>query len=176
MSISGDAARHFACGDSVGPDVANLQLNFWRHALDRFREIQARWRRYAIPEGGTEPEDLQYTQNEFVVDAATAIVLAGTSIAELVGQNTEAQEGRTPDIRKGLAELLGRPLRPEVEAFLAIYDALRHFGPAKHNAIWDLTEDLFCQHMETAQGIWISVLNHLDLEIPEEFQQQFAFE
>lgn len=176
MSIGNGCARHFACGSSEGPNVANLQLNFWRHALDRFRDIQSRWRQHAISEEQTAPEDLSYTENEFLVDAATAIVLAGTSITELVGQNTEPEGNVTPSIRKGLAQLVPALQGAQVDAFLSTYDGLRHFGPAKHEAIWNLSEELFCQHMEAAQRIWVSVLEHLGITITDDFRQRFVFE
>jgi hypothetical protein len=167
--------RRFAIGASDGPDIANLQRHFWRHAIWHFREIQNKWREFAVPDD-TEPEDPLYTQNEFLVDAAVAIVLAGTSIAELVGQNLEPEGGKTPDLRPGLRTLLGPEYDSTVDQFVSVYDNLRHFGPAKHDAIFGITEEALCEHMTTAQNIWRRILAQQGGAVDGDFAVRFTFE
>ena len=49
-------------------------------------------------------------------------------------------------------------------------------GPSKHLAVWDLTEELLCEHLRTAQQIWIAVLVQRGQSINSEFRQQFLLE
>lgn len=167
--------KRFAFGDTNGPDISNLQLTFWRLACERFSMIKLHWQDSVVARAGEDDPD--YTENEFKVDAATTIVLAGTSISELIGQNVSTDRtGRTPSPREGLTQLLGEGVPPGADALIAIYDDLRHFGPAKHTAVWDLTEDLLCEHLRTAQQIWGAVLAHQGQPITSEFRQPFSLD
>ena len=123
--------RRFAYGTTGGPDIANLQLGFWHDAVNTFYHVEAQWRRYAVEDedssGGTD----DYSTNEFIVDAARGLVLAGTSLSILVGQNVEPEErGKkrvTPKLTTALADLLG-PLDDWARELVQMYDDIRHFG------------------------------------------------
>lgn len=169
-------AKRFASGDSSGPNVANLQLTFWQLAVDMFDRIIKKWRIYAVDEEveGPEAKD-DYTENEFVIDAAVALVLAGTSIAELIGQNVDTDGDRTPHLRPAYKILVRDPIPDDVKAFFSIYDSLRHFGPAKHVAVDKITQESLCEHLETAQSIWQDVLKKRSAEIGAEFRHEFRF-
>lgn len=168
--------KRFAWGDSPGPDVANLQLKFWQLAVEMFDRIVENWRTYAVDEEGEWPEASDdYTENEFVIDAAVALVLAGTSISELIGQNVFPHGEKTPHLRPAYKILLRDEIPDDVESFFSIYDALRHFGPAKHTAVDEITEEGFCKYFETAQSIWQEVLKKRGKEIADEFRRCFRF-
>lgn len=166
--------KHFAFLATGGPDISNLQLKFWRMAVSKFREIEEEWRRSAIDdeEGDSWPS---YGEHDFKVDAAVAIVLAGTSVSELIGQNSPAKGNRTPSPGEGLRTLLGSRVPPDADAFIKIYDDLRHFGDAKAEAVWNVTEDDLCKHLSTAQSIWVSVLGHRRAKVTDEFRYKFVF-
>ena len=169
-------ARRFASGDSSGPNVANLQLTFWQLAVDMFDRIIEKWRIYAVDEEGEEPEaNDDYTENEFVIDAAVALVLAGTSIAELIGQNVSPYGDRTPHLRPAYKILVRDQIPDDVEAFFSIYDSLRHFGPAKYEAVDEITQESLCEYLKTAQSMWQDVLKKRSAEIGEEFRRNFRF-
>ncbi len=169
-------ARRFATGDSTGPNVTNLQLTFWQLAVDMFDRIIEKWGIYAVDGEGEEPEAKDdYTENEFVIDAAAALVLAGTSIAELIGQNVPPDGDRTPHLRAAYKILVRDQIPNDVEAFFSIYDSLRHFGPAKHEAVYEITQESLCEHLRTAQSIWQEVLKRRKAEIGEEFRRDFRF-
>jgi hypothetical protein len=168
--------KRFAWGDSPGPDVANLQLKFWQLALEMFDRIVENWRTYAVDEEGEGPETSDdYTENEFVIDAAVALVLAGTSVSELIGQNVYPDGDKTPHLRSAYKKLVRPQIPDDVETFFSIYDALRHFGPAKHTAVDDITEEGLCKYFKTAQSIWQDVLKKRGAEIGDEFRRDFRF-
>lgn len=166
-------AKHFAVGDSEGPDVANLQLNFWRLAVQKFDEIRGKWDTHVLVPG--EVDDAEYTENEFVVDAATAIVLAGTSVSELAGQNVEPRGNQTPDLRPALRTLLGAAIPAKMEGFIKIYDDLRHFGQAKYDAVASISEQDLCEYLLAAQEIWVAVLRRLGRPVDNDFSHRFEF-
>ena len=166
--------RRFAMGSTDGPDISNLQLNFWRLAVQKFEEIQEKWRRYAIDE--TSDNWPEYTENEFKVDAAIALVLAGTSIAELVGQNLPCASERTKPLGGGLDDLFGGNPPSGTKALIKIYNDLRHFGAPKHEAVWGVTEEILCEHLKVAQKIWLAVLKRQGHSANEDFRHSFVFE
>ena len=167
-------AKRFATGISGGPAISNLQLNFWRLAVQQFEDIRQKWRRYAVDENSTDSPE--YTENEFSVDAATALVLAGTSIAELIGQNLPWEGERTKPLRAGLDELFGGNSPSGTNALIKIYDDLRHFGPAKYEAVLDVTEETLCEHLKVAQEIWLAVLEKQGCPANEDFRHSFVLE
>ena len=169
-------ARRFATGDSSGPNVTNLQLAFWQLAVDAFDRIIEKWKIYAVDEeGGEVAVNDDYTENEFVIDAAVALVLAGTSISELIGQNVPPDGDKTPHLRPAYKILVRDQIPNDVEAFFSIYDSLRHFGPAKYDAVYEITQESFCEHLKTAQSIWQDVLRWRNAEVGEEFRRDFRF-
>jgi hypothetical protein len=168
-------ARRFAIGDSDGPNVANLQLNFWYLTIESFEKINEKLKEYGFIEGETEV-DSDYTENDFLIDAAVTIVLAGTSISELIGQNVPAEKNRTPHLRPAYKKFIGKNSIPEnVEAFFSIYDSLRHFGPAKHEAVDEITLENLSEYLSTAQTIWKYFFERQNQEIYEEFRHEFRF-
>jgi len=169
-------ARRFATGDSDGPNVANLQINFWKMAVEVFYQIIEKWKIYAVDEEGEEvAANDEYTENEFVIDAAVAIVIAGISISELIGQNVPSDGNKTPHLRPAYKALFRDHIPDDVGAFFSIYDSLRHFGPAKYNAVSEITEKSLCEHFKTAQSIWNDVLKLRNAEISDEFRHDFLF-
>jgi hypothetical protein len=165
-------AKHFSDLTSEAPDLVNFQLGFWRLAVEKYNSIQSKWTECAVDDGD---ENGDYTDNDFVIDAAVALVLAGTSVAEVIGQNLPAIGKETERLRIAYRKLINDPIPHDVESFFKIYDGLRHFGPAKHQAIEQLTEDGFCQHMTTAQAIWVDVLHRNGGTVESEFRRSFKF-
>lgn len=171
-----ELGKHFAIGTTAGPDIANLQLNFWHLAVQKFEEIRRKWRTFAVEDRSNDPVPDEYTEDEFVVDAATAIVLAGTSVSQLVGQNVEPERnGRTPKIGSALKRFVGNSLPKHIRAFVDVYDDIRHLGPAKHEAIEEITEEALCQHMSAAQDAWVAVLKSQGAPT-DDFRRDFSFE
>ena len=150
--------KRFASGDTNGPNVNNLQRNFWHLALNGFNELLQKWQRYAIREEDNELESDEYTENEFVVDATVILILAGTSVTQLIGQNVAANGNRVPPPRQAYEQLFGHPPSDEFVEFIDLYDALRHFGSPKYDAVAAITPEHLCKHLKTAQSVWIDVL------------------
>ncbi len=166
--------RRFAFGDSCGPNVNNLQRNFWHLALEGFKGLLRKWASYSVgEEGGLESED--YTEHDFVVDAAAVLILAGTSVTQLIGQNIEPDGKRIPPPRQAYEQLLGHPPSADFVNFINLYDALRHFGFPKYEAVEATTPELLCQHLRTAQSVWQDVLRHRGESIGDHLQTDFVF-
>jgi hypothetical protein len=165
--------RHFASGDSNGPNVDNLQRNFWHLALDGFKNLLQKWKRYSVEDDDELETD--YTENEFKVDAAAVLILAGTSVTQLIGQNVDPDGDRVPTPRKAYEQLLGHEPSDDFKNFIEVYDALRHFGPPKHDAVDAITPELLCQHLRTAQSVWWNVLRHRGEPIGDHLQNDFTF-
>lgn len=175
MDSTSKRRRYFAIGPSDGPDTANLQKRFWKHAINHFNIILDNWSKHSVSDDES-PMNEEYTINEFVVDAAVTIVLAATSITELAGQNIEPEGERTPEPKSALKRLLSSEYDSDVDDFINVYDALRHFGPAKYAAIDSLTEDKLCEYMSTAQRIWQIILFKQGLTVDDEFNHDFKLE
>lgn len=167
--------RRFAFGDSSGPNVNNLQRNFWHLALDGFKDLLQKWQRYSAGEEGDELESDDYTEDDFVVDAAAVLILAGTSVTQLIGQNVDPDGDRVPPPRQAYEQLLGHPPSDDFVNFIEVYDALRHFGSPKYDAVQAITPEHLCQHLRTAQSVWRDVLGHRDEPIGDHLQNDFAF-
>src|SRR5262245_6406264 len=116
--------RKFASSNSEDPEITNIQLAFWRMAVKKYREIEQ-----ASSLGNTDT-------NYFFINATTTLILAGSSLTQLVGQNTCAQRGRVPSPKDALKEELGETadLFSEISKFIDFYDDIRHFGEPKHQA------------------------------------------
>jgi hypothetical protein len=168
--------KHFAELDSEGPDISSLQRRFWVLAVRAFEEIRERWNEHAVSDDGDEPEDApEYQSQDFEVDAAVALVLAGTSISELLGQNVETDGSKVPSILAAWQSLHGDAPPERLKEFVKVYDALRHFGPPKYDAVRNMTEEAFCQHLHTAQDVWRSVLRMCGNPVSGEFDHVFEF-
>ena len=169
--------KHFAEIDSEGPDISNLQRRFWKLAVEAFEQIQEHWVSEAVSDDIEEPDDTpEYVAQDFEVDAAVAIVLAGTSISELLGQNVEVSDSMVPDISKAWQKIHGTKASQELREFVKIYNALRHFGEPKHQIVRDITEEALCQHFKTAQEVWVSMLQKCRRPVTSEFKHRFEFE
>jgi hypothetical protein len=168
--------RHFASGDSNGPNDNNLQRNFWHLALDNFRDLIQKWERYSVGEDDDKLENEgNYTEDDFVVDAAVVLILAGTSVTQLIGQNVTPDGDRVPQPRQAYEQLLGHPPPDDFGKFIAVYDALRHFGSPKYDAVEAITPEHLCQHLRTAQSAWWDVLRHRGEPIGDHLQNYFTF-
>lgn len=152
----------FAQIDSESIGLRNLQLYFWRNAVEHFYEMAANVDEYTFDEA------------VFDVDASMVIVLGGTSISQLLGQQWRNGNIKTnddkPDRVPSMIELLNRIISG-VEAeqlngicpndtkdtfadFVRLYDALRHFGEPKEDEVAALDKDSLCRYMTTLQNIW----------------------
>jgi len=167
--------RRFAFGDSSGPNVNNLQRKFWLLAIDGYNDILQKWQRYSVYEENGELESDEYTEDDFVVDAAVIIILAGTSITQLLGQNVYPSGGRVPPPRQAYEQLLGHTPPDDFVKFIEVYDDLRHFGPPKYKALQEITPESLCQHLTTAQSVWRDVLMHRGEPIGDHLQNEFDF-
>lgn len=171
--------KRFAFGTTGGPDIVNLQLGFWNDAVETFYHVETQWRKCAVEVEDCSSGSDHYTEHEFVVDAARGVVLAGTSLSILVGQNVEPEERGTrrvtPKLTTSLTDLLG-PLDDRAREFIQMYDDIRHFGLAKHETIDGLTEERYCELMTTAQSLWKKVLEKIKINERDFFDNVFRFE
>jgi len=167
--------RRFAIGDSSGPNVNNLQRTFWHLALEGFQDLLEKWQRYSVEEEDDEPEGDDYTEDDFVVDAAAVLILAGTSVTQLIGQNVDPNGDRVPPPRQAYEQLLGHPPSDDFVDFIRVYDALRHFGPPKYDAVHAITPGRLCQHLRAAQSVWRDVLGHRGEPIGDHLRNDFVF-
>jgi hypothetical protein len=167
--------KGFACWDSSGVTVKNLQLAFWDLAIQHFDEIREKWRQFAPEDRSVEPEDEPaYSIDQFVEDAAVALVLAGTSVTILLGQNTKSNGKEVPAPKKAINQLFGSS-KTQWDRFIERYDALRHFGEPKWGLINGIDEDIVRQDFESAQEIWIAVLTKNGRPIDDRFKKDFTF-
>jgi hypothetical protein len=175
MPTSTGIARRFASGTSCGPDIWNLQLRFWKLAVDDFMRIKSLLDRFG-GDDDTEPNDA-YNEDQFVVDAAVAIVLAGTSVSQLTGQNAAPDaKGKTPNLLPCIETATRCPLTSDVKRFVKIYDDVRHFGEAKHDDVKQLDLETLRHCMNTAQVIWQQVLHVNGMPLTDDVTQRFEFD
>lgn len=171
--------KNFAYGTTGGPDIVNLQLGFWCDAVKTFQDVEARSRKCAVEDEDCSGGSDDYTKDEFTVDAARGVVLAGTSLSILAGQNVgpegRGKKRRTPNLTSALKELLV-PLDDRAREFIQMYDDIRHFGLAKHESIEGLTEKRYCEFMTTAQSLWKKVLAEIKIGELDLFDNMFCFE
>jgi hypothetical protein len=168
--------KDFAELDSEGPDISNLQLRFWELAVHEFDKIKEHWTREAVSDDVEESETIPaYQAHDFEVDAAVAIVLAGTSVSELLGQNVAPQGSSVPSITEAWRVIDGTEPPENLRELVKLYNALRHFGPPKHEAVRNITEEDLCKHFHAVQNVWISVLRKCGRPIPNQFTHTFDF-
>src|SRR5262245_3977835 len=153
------------------PDLANLQRTFWDMAVDRFGAIK-----------GAAGQDC-FTWSKFTTEAAVVIVLAGTAISELLGQNTPPDDdGSVPSPTRCAAKLYGGRHRvpTALAAFITTYDDLRHFGPPKQQAIYDLMHERgrarLCELLNAAGDVWAKVTDGMDVPYYSHASYRFTFE
>lgn len=173
-----------AMGSTHGPEIVNLQLGLWRHAVEQFRRLEL------VGSGPpsyllSEPRFGEYSENEFSPDAAVAVVLAGTSVTVLIGQNTKLRrhDGGIDGFWKCVKDVLGLEkgqISKEFQEFYDLYECLKHFGEPHYDRIYISPEEL-CEYMRTAQEFWIRVLNHLGMSVPaglfdNEFKMEYELE
>ena len=131
-------------------------------------------------------DDPEYDFGDFLEDAVVAIVLAGTSVSQLLGQNSPSKTSKIPSPKVAIAELLSHSnfnsktkedLTNSFHEFVQVYDAVRHFGEAKHETIAQLTEESLCKHLTTCQDVWRFVLQSVYGRKPStgEFDRKFEF-
>ena len=84
----------FAEETSESPCVFNIQLATWKLAVDRWRNLEVKFR------------DVECDFNEFFEEACGILVLAGTSVSQLLGQNTSNTSPHVPSVDKLLDELV----------------------------------------------------------------------
>jgi hypothetical protein len=168
--------KQFAMGTSDGPNAVNFQLSFWRDSLIVFAHIKNMWNKNASVDYAN--NSATYTEDNFVVDAARGIIMAGTSISVLLGQNTAPDTNkrgaqRTKSFEKAACEL-GISLDTDEVDFVNHYDRFRHFGIAWHTYIETLDVDKYCDLMATAQSLWLKILNKIDMQyLSDDFNYKF---
>lgn len=164
----------FAILSSDDEHVWNLQYYFWKNAMDHFDTIK----------------NTDYNkEGVFEVDACMAIVLAGTSISQLLGQNVGVDSsGKTDGPRAAFRKLTSGKdlksigfggLKKRFEGFVTVYDDIRHFGLSlpKHRQIRDINEQSLCEFLTTAQDVWklvAKLLGAASMPHSEDFQHTFA--
>jgi hypothetical protein len=162
----------FAELSSENPGVVwNLQLHFWRNAVEHFRAIQEAW------------DDYEAREVIFEVDACMVIVLAGTSVAQLLGQQYDGPGMPAPrrlfqgKISGVDLSSLGFPsdLPARFEDLLDTYDAIRHFGEPKHEKIRAITEQKLCDLLNTARQVW-RLIAHVGGYSPMPNEDEFSYE
>lgn len=172
-----------AFGSTAGPDYINLQLGLWRHAVAQFRQLQSA---NSVPPPNllTDPQDASegYSWNEFEVDAAVAVVLAGTSLSQLLGQNTKQRrrDGGIYGLWRCVNDVLGLDkdqTTADFQAFVDLYECLKHFGEPHHEKVAALNVERLCAYMAAAQDFWVQTLKHLNMPMPKKlFNNDFTMD
>ncbi len=161
---------HLASGEDPEKVTVNLQRFFWIQARNPWFDIK---------------NDPSKQKKEYY---AFVIILIGVSLSNLLGQNIAPEhnskgQARTPGPLSALKILLSEranyALSPNFESdfkaehiiknfkelynefaqIIRIYDATRHFGPAKTNILHALNFDKVTYFMRVAKCIWESVIN-----------------
>ncbi len=166
------------CTDS--PRIWNVQLGFWRDAVEHFEAM-------------VKNVDVYEDEAIFGVDAAIVLVLAGTSVSILLGQQWSEKrlrehndsEGRVPAPTELLKRLLNKVTvdNPDVvkNGFAhtnMMHEAIRHFGEPKHETVGELNYVILVQHLKLLQTIWNLVIewrNVNDQYIPCDFKHEFTW-
>ncbi len=164
--------KHFAYTTSPdSPDFANLQRAFWDLAIERFGWIKAN----AGQDG--------FMWSMFATEAAVVIVLAGTAISELLGQNMPPKNGRVPGPKEAATALYRPGAMPEAFVeFIDAYDALRHFGEPKHALIHELSDVAgsgparLCRLLNAAGDVWARITDGQDAPHYPAANYRFTFE
>ena len=104
-------------------DAPNLQLAFWRRCIAEFEGL----RDLASSDGG-------YPARAFAERAAIAVVLAGTGMAQLLGQNDPDYPRRADRDHVAQPDKIAASLGvadDDFAEFIRVYNDLRHFGPPR---------------------------------------------
>jgi len=175
-----------AQGSTGGPDFINLQIGLWKHAVTQFEQLKR------VGDGATsdlltcpEDGDDEYSYNQFEPDAAVAIVLAGTSLSQLLGQNVSREcrrnDGDIPGFWPCVQNVLGleKTKTPDdFQEFYDCYECLKHFGEPHVEQLGDfLSAEKLSRYMRAAQAFWIRTLEHLGMPVPQRlFTHDFVLE
>ena len=136
----------FAEQTTEDPNVFNIQLATWKIAIDRWRDLEERFR------------DRGCDFNEFFEEACVILVLAGTSTSQLLGQNTSNPSSHVPNVENLVDELVADPqLRSTLREFNLTYEDLRHFGEPKHARVMDIDGEHFTRWMLALQTLWVKL-------------------
>jgi len=142
----------------------NIQLEFWLEATALWHELK-------------EKPDLRRKSR-----LAITVFAAGASLSNLLGQNVPPETDRRGEeytlppqqaLRKILFDneqehsvgpkeptcLERRQLLEDFTKFLEFYDAVRHFGPAKHDIVNSLDFAKVTEFMRLAQDVWLTVIH-----------------
>ncbi|HBC88826.1 MAG TPA: hypothetical protein DCZ94_17930 [Lentisphaeria bacterium] len=150
--------------DPEYPDVTNIQLELWRLAVVKYEEIK------------DHSEEVVLKKSDFIVLASVTLILAGSSLTQLVGQNAIFAGSRVPSPADELEKQLRKTspdLCDRIKEFIFFYDDIRHFGKPKHTKVEALNEKLLAQFMKDIQEVWIFYLNKANLPITEDFKHSF---
>lgn len=161
----------FAVGDTGGPEVINLQLTFWQLAVRHFRQMKREIRTKCRDENRDAPS--VYWDDEFIVESAVCVVLAGTSLSALLGQNVESSGGRTPPWKKLWRSITKKEPPVALSEFFDVYDSIRHFGPGKHAVVTEIDQTQLLRILNAAREAWLAVLQHRGIEPPSFLQLPF---
>ena len=164
----------FATLNTGGPDIYNIQVWFWRAAVEKYYHIAARCRFQEAGYGGGYYAEPYYAE-EFYVDATVALVAAGASLTALSGAD---KEGRPPNLGEELErELRTQPeLHARAEAFRQVYNKLRHFGPIHYPEVEDLLENMeqrLSEYLRTVQDVWCHYLRKRNATVGRAFTVRF---
>jgi hypothetical protein len=155
---------NYATYTSEDNETTNLQLYFWRCAIEHFKEIQEA-EKVATEVGGID--------HDIDVVSSVAIVLAGTSVSQLLGQQQTASQKQGSKVPQPLSIFdtaiaqADPALRQRLAEFIKVYDAIRHFGEQKHAIVGNVDEMRLCDLMTTAQDVWRAVLTQNNLSTAE---------
>lgn len=176
----------FAQIDSEDSHLTNLQLYFWRCAVETFEQMCEVFDDYVEDEAA------------FCVDASILLVLAGTSVSQLLGQQwrdgiikeDRDKPDRVPEIRELIDRMIGDTdkenlvsispshVKSSFKEFIKVYDGIRHFGEPKQKVLDALTHKKVTEFMETLQHVWRIVAKmrpHPSELRPVDFGNDFQF-
>ena len=144
--------RRYAVATSAGPEIANLQLASWHQAVQLYREYAEQ---SFGADGGIDP-------NAFEI-ATVAVILAGTSVTQLLGQNADPSGIRVPSPVNMLRDLVdsdpdGLRLLSDYSKCNRLYDDLRHFGSHKYEHVDSIDPPSFAHFFTVCQDVWLYVL------------------
>ncbi|MCC6680178.1 MAG: hypothetical protein IT445_04665 [Phycisphaeraceae bacterium] len=156
------AMKVFATLSSEDPSVYNIQLTTWKISVDRWRDLKR------------ECKDGYCDFNNLFEEACVILLLAGTSMSQLLGQNTSMKTDDVPGLNQLLNELVpDAKQRAVLKEFNEIYEDLRHFGESKHKNILGVDGTLFTKWMDAIQRIWIDIAKPPQSTVQEWFHEDF---
>lgn len=137
-------------------DAPNLHLFFFRKSIVEFNKLRE------IVEAPGPRHRLAFAEQ-----AALVLILAGTALTQLEGQN-DASYPRWKDDRERVAQprkIANPPEGSPLADFLSVYDNLRHFGPPRYTdraavgnrLLDDDAPSLVVKLLRAAQARWFEV-------------------